>query len=63
MACKRLPNTATKAELRDAHRVKMKAKNIVRQQLHDEFKADYENYKQWIAEKAKNLVEKRQHVL
>ena len=63
MACKRLPNTATKQELRDAHRIKMKAKEFVREQLHQEFKADYEQYKEWIAAKAESLVEKRQHTL
>lgn len=63
MACKRLPNTATKQELRDAHRVKMAAKKIVRERIHQEFKADHESYKEWIAERVRRLVTGRQHVL
>lgn len=62
-SCKKLPNTATKQELRDAHRVKMAAKKIVRERTHQEFKADFEQYKEWLAERLRQTVSKRQHVL
>ena len=62
-ACKKLPNTATKQELRDAHRVKMAAKKIVRERIHKQFKADWESYKEYIDQRARNLITHRQHVL
>ena len=49
--CKRLPNDATKQEIIDAHKVKMAAKVIVRNRLHEEFKDDFERYKQYMASK------------
>ena len=67
MACNRLPNTVTKQELKDAHRVKIAAKKIVRENTHKEFAADFERYKEWqrsMLERAKEeFGSKRQHVL
>lgn len=47
--CKRLSRGATKQEIRDAHRVKMAAKVIVREKLHEQFSEDWAEYKAWLA--------------
>jgi hypothetical protein len=67
MACKQLPNTATKQEIKDAHKVKMAAKKLVRERMHQQFKEDFERYKEWEKARLEETQQKhgtgRQHVL
>ena len=62
-ACKRPGNEVTKQELRDAHKVKMAAKKIVRAQIHEQFSNDFAEYKKWQQSRAERIITGRQHVL